>query len=135
MACHPALAGVQCPVGAFAHPVSVGVVDETALEGRFDDLAERVMDHPIPERGGTDQPPFRFVDGEVDVLTRLIAPGRQFVLQKDEIVFQTKLEGSGRSTTPFAFGCPAKGQLEIVPGVDVCVCSVDLGYQSILRVS
>jgi hypothetical protein len=39
----PLLTGIEGAMGALADAVGVGVMDEAALEGRFDDLAEGVM--------------------------------------------------------------------------------------------
>ncbi len=68
---------VERPVGALADPVGVGIGDEAALEERLDDVAQRVVDDPVAERGGGDQSPFGLVDVEGVVATGLVRFVRQ----------------------------------------------------------
>ena len=60
-------AGGHRPVRALADAVGVAVGDEAALEERLDDVAQRVVDHPIAKGRGADLAPFRLVDGKVHV--------------------------------------------------------------------
>ena len=64
VALRPALVAVHGGVGALAVAAGVGVVDEGAVQRRFDHVHHGVMDHPVAERGGGDQPGFAFVEGE-----------------------------------------------------------------------
>ena len=46
------LAAIQRAMRALAGPVGVAVVNEAALEHRFDQVAQRVVHYPIAERRG-----------------------------------------------------------------------------------
>ena len=72
----PSAGSAQCPVGALAHPIGVGVFDEAALEGRLDQLAEGMMHHPIPKGRGRNQAALGLVDGEA-----VVRPGPIAMLQ------------------------------------------------------
>ncbi len=49
------LAAIQRPMRALADPVGVAVSDEAALESRLDDVAQRMMHHPVAERRSRNQ--------------------------------------------------------------------------------
>ena len=51
-------------MSAFALATGVAIEKEAALEDRFEEAAQGVMHHPVAERGGADQPPFRLVNLE-----------------------------------------------------------------------
>ena len=77
----------ECPVGAKANPIGVGVGNEGALEGGHDDVAEGVMDHSIAVGGGGDHPGFGFHDAEGAIGSGLVGFGVQFVLELGKFAF------------------------------------------------
>lgn len=52
---------------ALAGSTRVGVVDEPAINGLFNDVHQRVMDNAVAERGRGDDPGFALVDRELPV--------------------------------------------------------------------
>ncbi len=79
-------AAVQGPMGALAHPVGVGIVDETAFKDGLDDLAESVVDDPVTEGRGGDEAALGLVDVEAMVRARAIGLGEQFILELNQVV-------------------------------------------------
>jgi hypothetical protein len=55
-------------------PIGIGIGDENALEARLDDLAQRVVYDPIAECRRADAPAFGFMDVEMPIGQRPIAP-------------------------------------------------------------
>lgn len=98
------LQAVKRPVRAFAHPVGVTVADEAAIKHRFNQITQRVMNHPITKRCGANLAPLRFVDEEVDVGTWTINAFAQFALKRHQFVGHIKLKSGSRPLPAFAFG-------------------------------
>ena len=106
---------VDGPVGAFAPAVGIAVADKTGIEDAFDDVAEGVKGHPIPEGGRADFALFGFVDVEMGVGTGPIAFVAQFILELEQMIRHLQLKGGHIGPAPFAFGSLAPGQPQIVP--------------------
>ena len=85
----------------FTDPVGVAVGVEKALEGWLNDIAEGMVNNPVPEGGGADQPPFGFVNGEMLVSARFISVGCEIALQLEQPVSQTKFKEGGGLFAPF----------------------------------
>ena len=77
---------VDGPVRAFADPVGVAVGDEARLEQRLDDVAQRMVHHPIAKGRGADLAAFRLVDGKVGVRAGAVGLGAQLGLELDQPV-------------------------------------------------
>ena len=71
----------DCPMCSLADTVGVTVGDELAFEHGFDDVAQRVMDHPIAKRRGADPLAFRLADRQMRVGAGAIRAGLEFILQ------------------------------------------------------
>jgi hypothetical protein len=82
------LIGGHCVTDA----TGAGVVDETCLPDRLDDVAQRVVYHPVTERGGADPARFTLVEGKVAIWTGPVCLGRQFILQLGQFPLQKELE-------------------------------------------
>jgi hypothetical protein len=93
---------VQRTVGAPAHAVGEGIGNETPLEHRLDDLAERVVNHPVAERRGGAETALRFVDEEAGVGAGAIAPGAKFLLEGEEVLLQAVLKRGDAGVAAFA---------------------------------
>ena len=74
-----ALQPIDGPVRALALAVGVAVRDEQALEAGLDDVAQRVVHHPVAKADGADLAPLRVLDVEVDVTARPIRSGEQLL--------------------------------------------------------
>ena len=81
IAARKTLAAVQRPVAAFSHSIGIGMGYEAALEERLDEIAQRVVDHPVAEGRGRDQPAFGFVDIKTGIGTGMIRKGFKFNLE------------------------------------------------------
>ncbi len=80
IAAREALQPVDGPVRALGLAVGVAVGNEQPLEARLDDVAQRVVHHPIAEADGADLAPLRVLDVEVNIVARPIAAGEQVPL-------------------------------------------------------
>ena len=71
---------VDGAVRAFANAIGVAVWMKLGFKEWLDDVAQGVMDNPIPKRGGADFASFWLVDDEVLVRAGLVAAIAQIVL-------------------------------------------------------
>ena len=67
-------------MGTLAQPVGVTLGHEAALEHGFDDVAQGMVDHPVTEGCGADQPTFGFVNGETGIGSRPVTALPQLLL-------------------------------------------------------
>lgn len=78
---------LECPVGAVADAVGVGVLNEGPFDRRHDDLANGMMHHSIAIGCSGDEARFGFVDLKGAIGTGLIGLGFEFVLEFEEFGF------------------------------------------------
>src|SRR5205823_1041137 len=78
----PLLQLIDCAVRALADPVSIAMRDETGLEHRLDDIAQRVMHDAVSKGRGADLAPLRLMDEEVTVRAGPIRLHAQIVLHR-----------------------------------------------------
>ena len=136
MAAGEVLAAVQRPMGAFAHAVGVGVVDEAALEERLHNIAERMVHHPITKGRGRNQPPLGFVDGEAGIGAGAIGFFGQFGLDLQQILRRIHLEACRRRAAALALAGLAPGPQQVFPIVDLRVeMAVDFAHCSSIPMS
>src|SRR5512135_1179759 len=83
---------VHSRMGALAPAAGIGVLDESALEERLDDIAQGVMDHPVAVGRGADQPLLGLVDVERPVGTWAICLLDEFALEPQQLPFQLEVE-------------------------------------------
>ena len=65
-------------MGSLAFSVGEGVVDESGVEDRLRDGTQRMMDDPVAERGGRDEPPLRIGHLDLDITAGPVAAVAQF---------------------------------------------------------
>ena len=95
-------------VRALALAVGIAVMDEAAIEDRFADRAESVMDNSVTKgRGGYDTV-FRIEDFDGLVAARTIAPAFEFPLQAQNLLFQIGEKCGGPRLVPFPPGRAAR---------------------------
>ena len=112
------LAAVERAMGPFAGSVGVAVRNESRLEQGFDDVAERMVHHAVPERCGAYAPVLGFVDLEVGVVPWRVAALDQCGLKVQQTVGQARLERRRRGFTAFSLRSLAMGEQEVVPLAD-----------------
>ena len=112
------LAVVQRRMGAFAHPVGVGILNERLLKDRLNNAHQCVMDHPVAEGSGRDQAMLGVADMEGIVRTMVVALGLQFLLQAEEIFLQIELESGHVWLPPLAPGCLLERLVQVFEGRD-----------------
>src|SRR5262249_44965619 len=86
-----------------------GVADETLLEQRSDDGAQRMMDHAIAERRGGDDALLGVADFYLHIAAGAIGTVPQFAVKADQLAFQVGEEGAGAGFLPLAAHRPAGG--------------------------
>ncbi len=108
----------QRPVRPLTPSVRVRAGHEGPFEDRLDDIAQRVMYDAIAERRSRDAPALRLVNPEAHVAARAVRCGTKIVLEIEEVVFETMLEGGCRPATTLASRRPAERQQQVAPGTD-----------------
>lgn len=106
---------VRRRMGPFPNPASVRVIDEGAVKDRLNDITQRMMDNPIPERGCTDHSWLPFIDGELPVWTWLVSPGDEILLQLKDTALTVHVEPCNIVLPPFPLFRPMGGQQEVLP--------------------
>ncbi len=108
-------------MGALAPAAGVGVKNKGAVEDRFDDVAQRMVHHPVAVRGGADQTPFGIVNPEVTISAVTVCLGMQLPLQPQQLTFKVEIEAGGgpfESFTPLRL---AGGQEQVLESDDLRV--------------
>ena len=82
--CLSALHGAK---GALVLAAGIGVRDKRALENRFQDAADGMMNHPVPKVGGADHALLGIVNLKCAVGPRLVGLCQKFSLDRDHLVF------------------------------------------------
>lgn len=77
---------VNGSVCAFIDTVGVAVWDKPHIKDGFNQVAQRMMHHPVTERGGTDLAAFRLVDVKMMIRAGAIRPGVQFCLKLNQLI-------------------------------------------------
>src|SRR5210317_906765 len=87
---------------ALAPTASIGIVDESSVDRRLDDIHDGMMHHPVAEWRGRDSPGLAFINREEPVVTRPIVTAAQLSLkrQKFRLELKCKMGNSGRSALP-----------------------------------
>jgi hypothetical protein len=106
-------------MGPFADPVGITIGHETTFENGLDQVTECVMDYPIPERGGADQPPFGVMDVETRIVLWLVTAFPQFTAQHHQIVFQPVFKGGDFGAAAFASAGASESQEQVLPAGDL----------------
>ena len=75
-------------MGALVNSIGVAVVDKPAFEQRLAHGAPCMMDHPITERGGRDDPVLGIEDFDLPVSSGAVAAGAKLPLQSQNLHFQ-----------------------------------------------
>jgi hypothetical protein len=111
-----ALAALERPVCTLAEAVGEGIGRKGPVQDRLDEVAEGVVDHPVPEGRGADQPALGLVDEKAPEGTRLIAGRVELLLEGEEVFFEAVLEGGHVGSPALAGrGLLVRGE-EILPG-------------------
>lgn len=102
-------AAIQGGMSTFAGAAGVGIMDEAGFPDGFNDMAQGMMHHPIPEGGGADAAGFAIVEVKMAVAAGLILLGAQLFLQGEQFPIQVGFKGGHIGFTPFASPRFAKG--------------------------
>ena len=89
-ACEGAVA-IDRRMGALTPAAGVGVKNKGAVEYRFDDVAQRMVHHPVAVGGGADQPPFGIVNPEVTISAVAVGLGMQLLLSRSSSASRLRL--------------------------------------------
>src|SRR5690349_18109237 len=71
---------------ALSMAVGVAVRDEAVVEDRLDQIAQRMMHHPVSKRRGTDLAPFGLMNVEMAIVTGAVTEAAQVILQRDQVI-------------------------------------------------
>ena len=97
-----ALVAGHRPVRALAEAVGVAVEDEAALEDGLDDRAQRMVHHPVPERGGGDRARLGVADGDFHIAPRPPRAREQLAFEAQDLRFQIGEKGCHAGLPPLA---------------------------------
>jgi hypothetical protein len=61
-------------MGAFGDPIGIRISDKGALKDGLDQIAQRLMDHPIAKGGGGDQAALRLLEALWGMARLMTAP-------------------------------------------------------------
>jgi len=95
--------------------VGVGVSDETALEARLNQIAERMVHDAVAKGGGADLASLGFVNIEMRVGARRVIKAQQVRLQFQQAVGQAVLESGDIVGAAFALGGLTVGAQQVRP--------------------
>ena len=122
----------QSGKSALAFPVCVSVVDEATFKNRADDVAERMVNDPVPEMRCADFPSFRVADCERGERTRLVCVRKEFPLELEEFVIEVLFKFENIGLSPFALLCFLEGFVEIVVAAELFK-EIAIGFHAIPR--
>ncbi len=77
-------------------------MDKGAVQKRFDNIAEGVMHHAVPVRGGADQAHFGIVNVKIMVPAMSVSLCLQLVLNAEQLFFQIQVKKGGGWFEAFA---------------------------------
>jgi len=86
------LRAIQRRLGPLPASAGITVVDEHPVEGRFDDIMDRMVHHPVPERGRRDYPGLGVLNFKQRIPPMPVAPLRQVPMQTKHFSFQVEAE-------------------------------------------
>lgn len=97
-------------MAALVFSAGVGVVNKSIIENGFDDIAEGMLEDPVPVRQSADQSLFRVKDIKLFVAAESICLVSQFRLEGQKFIFNIKIEFADLALKFFAplgfFGGP-----------------------------
>jgi hypothetical protein len=105
----------MCPL---TDPVGVAVGDEQAFETGFDDSAQGVMYDTVGEASRADLSALGFVDDEMRVRARPVAPLEQARPQRQQAIGELMLEGRDGPVTPFGARGSGVGRQQVRPAAE-----------------
>jgi len=101
-------------VGAPVGQTRVGVVDEASVEPRGDDAVQRVMDDPVADGRGGDEPALRVGDAQEAVVTRAEGAAGQLAGELQHLGLGGEREPGDRGATPLAARVVAPRGVDVV---------------------
>lgn len=110
------LTAVQRSVGPLAAPVGIAVGNEPFFENRLDHVEQSMVDDPVAEGRGADQPALRLMNVEACVSSGQVGLSDEIPTQRRQVVFEAVLKGGDVRLPPLAAGGVAEGAEEIRPG-------------------
>jgi len=100
-------------VDAFSLAAGVGIINEQAVENRFNQVADGVVDHPVAERGGLHFARLRVFHGESAVRAAPVSAAQEFLLQGEQVVFQGVFKFQDVPAETLEFFGFGEGQVDI----------------------
>ena len=88
-------------MSSFILATGIAVMDERSFKNRLQDIANRVVNNAIAERGGADHPALRLEDLKRSVSARLVSVRNEFALKLNQQAFAIKKKPSDIGLPPF----------------------------------
>lgn len=91
------------------------------LEDRLDDVAQSVVDHPVPEARRLHLPHLGVAHRELPVGAVAVGPGLKLLLQEQQLPLPAVGELGAVRAQPLALGRLAEGRVQVLEGDDPLV--------------
>jgi hypothetical protein len=116
-------------MGPLIFPAGIGVEDKGPVKYRLDDIAQGMVNDPIPVGRRADQPHLRVIYKKIPVSAVPVGFSDQFPLQPEQFFFQVQLEPGGLFLEPFApAGLPGCTQKILERGYLIIKVSVSFHF-------